>query len=987
MPIELLDEKSPSLPPPQDRGIGLASQLEEKKTPAVPRQTVHFELTAPEWNPGKLSRSFFSASKLIEEACQKADRWVTITEDLLEELVLSLPEHWPESDSKNVSSKFLGRFFGISQHHPISQYLECFAGIPTIPNTFPILTETPIQKESIKETASQTPNRVPEKEQPSKKESPTEGEQVTASVRMRAIGTFWLQYQHALQLHGTLSEAGDLYFVFLKATQRLFNLPPGLEIVDIRQDLINDIHQLSDNLRSAHRGHLMYIYKGFERELWIACQASKNHKLPKASRLASKLIKVDRENQESLEQLSKALEYVLEDFYIRLQFFQIRQDALNILDEEMKTMHRQYNLMHRQLANSIEVIQKGIPQDQQIWVDLDPFKFAFQMESVESSFHEGISKLKNVYRNIFRDSGANRMVNLTMKRCDTLAQSLPEHANIIHLEKLWSWSHKKIEIDEAVPLRYTIEQFFRTRLLEKLNTQHARWIEFLRNWTEQIDKQEQFFLFSFYALRQEWTDPISGWQNADRAVVYQELKESAHPTVLQFQTILEELEAEFTRFDQGVRQILTETVDDLEDVIFDPGLRQKLLKLASEGSGVVAAVLGMVLHMGQTNLVQQWPLVQKSLLLVEKAQTRWLRFKGSLRSKSPPPEFPLPAYYSRVFMVDPLEISSLFVGRKRESAELLRICTEHRDNERVAIAIVGMPGSGKRSLINYFVRNVLDAETVQIHLALLDNNISGIINSRPFSLEEIVHKIELEQIKVVVVDGLEACFVETMGGARPMLEFFEYLQKTPREIIWILAVNEIAWKTIELMPKTGGAFTHVFHLKPVRKKKLKEMLYKRHEVVGLPLQFKIPADHRDFKWLNKLHSPTCKRMLERHFFSELERHSMGLPAIAMKLWIDHCSILEDNTILLNPFIEKTQLPHLEEEEHLLLRIILAQGTVRPQHLQQAVVSSKSLRVALDNLKRAELIFIRRQNNETVFSVNPESYLTIYQLLKKSTLLP
>lgn len=78
---------------------------------------------------------------------------------------------------------------------------------------------------------------------------------------------------------------------------------------------------------------------------------------------------------------------------------------------------------------------------------------------------------------------------------------------------------------------------------------------------------------------------------------------------------------------------------------------------------------------------------------------------------------------------------------------------------------------------------------------------------------------------------------------------------------------------------------------------------------------------------------------------------------------------------------------LSDDELLVLRIILTQGRVGPQHLEPAVVSSKSLRVCLDNLKLLGLIDIRHHEEGTVFSVNSEAYLAIYSVLRKALLLP
>ena len=47
-------------------------------------------------------------------------------------------------------------------------------------------------------------------------------------------------------------------------------------------------------------------------------------------------------------------------------------------------------------------------------------------------------------------------------------------------------SGKKIEIDEGVPLRYTVEQFFYTQLEDRLNRKHQKWTNHLQKWNQQL---------------------------------------------------------------------------------------------------------------------------------------------------------------------------------------------------------------------------------------------------------------------------------------------------------------------------------------------------------------------------------------------------------------------------------------------------------------------------------------------------------------------
>ena len=234
----------------------------------------------------------------------------------------------------------------------------------------------------------------------------------------------------------------------------------------------------------------------------------------------------EKQNTTRLQQYSRALEFTLEDFHIRLQFFQIQTEALRLFHAEMHFVRRQFSRLEKQLLKSMAEISAVIPNDVQEWKELNEYMFSFRMEKTEVTFYDTINQIRKIFSQILKNSRTNNLVDLLLGRYSRIAQTLPEHANIVHLDKLWSWTGKKIEIDEGVPLRYTTEQFFYTQLQEPLHQKHHHWLRSLSKWSQQIEQQDQFFHFSFYSLRQQSTDSLSGWKKADRDFVYSVLKES-----------------------------------------------------------------------------------------------------------------------------------------------------------------------------------------------------------------------------------------------------------------------------------------------------------------------------------------------------------------------------------------------------------------------------------------------------------------------------
>ncbi|MBF0349731.1 MAG: hypothetical protein HQM11_01795 [SAR324 cluster bacterium] len=971
------------------------------------------EFVMADWNMDRMYRSFETVFKTILEASQQADQWIDHTKKELLRIIEELPDVWPQQDSHNITSRLLGHFYAITQQNPVAQYLECFAPIQQLPGSFPVLFDLKSPEEIIRRHFDQAPRfahlwmfwkgGMPEQYLKNRLGTGSWWQkriwqwyrhnqellrknirQLRKNVRFRAIGIYWLRYENALQMQGTLRDAGDFYFIFLKSFQRLFSVQPGEDLTYIREEMTGDVQELADHLKSVHRGHLLYIYSGFEQELQKAVLPWTSSRSIRTVKLLRGLDKLLNENQESLEQYSRALEYALEDFYIRLQFVQIQRDAYKLIEDDLVLVQRQYERLIKQLDDSSLKVQKCIPDRETEWEKMNKHMFSYSMNKVQTTCYASVERLRNVFSQIDANTRTNNLVDLVLGKYAKISQKLPEHANIVHLDKLWSWTNKKIEIDEGFPLRYTVENYLYTNLYDSLNQFHQRWLGYIKAWSNQADQQEQFIQFSFYSLRHEHSDPVTDWQESNRNKLYKELTDVITPTLEHFQNIHQELEKEFPLFQKNTLRCVQESLINLENVIFDPGLREKLTRIANEGEGFLANALRTLIKLKQVNFLLKLPRIRQFSSVLEQAKTHLDEIFFYFRKKEKPLESAAPVYYSRVFMIEPLEVPSLFIERE-ELHQLMRIWHGQNKAERTVTAVVGQPGFGRRSMIQYFLYEKTNRSHIRVQLTLTDEGIMAMMNNQSFSLDKMLHKVQIDRFEIVVLEGIESCYIESAGGAEHLKRFFSWLQQVTGKIFWLVSINELTWKTISLLEQISGAFTHVIRLTPMDQKNIHDMLQRRHNVVGLQLKYK-PPETIPYYWFNRLRPVDCQKWLMWRFINELEHRSGGNPALAIQLWMQQIRMVDSGTMLLLPFQKQLVLPELEEDELLILRIILTQGPVGAYHLRPAVVSSKYLRICLDKLKMMGLIIIRKYNHVTVFSANPNAYQMIYQLLHEAMLL-
>ena len=905
-------------------------------------------LERPDWNMNKLTRPFLRSYRAIEDASWAADQWARETSQALKKIVSELPQEWTAQGNDHIMGNIFGKFFTISQQYSVSMYMEIFAPLTDIAKTF--------ASHVVIETQHSCYRKIP----------------------LREIALYWFNFEHHYQMRGTLREAGDMYFVFLRTLQRFFYFRPKDKTTEICQELLNDVDQLCENLIKSHRAHLSYLYYGLQDELYRCAYSLSYHQRHYQIRWKlKKLPKLQHNEKVKLERYEEAIEKMLEGFHLYLRCIQMQLNLKNTAFFEINTFETQkqkiQNVLKKTLSTTSNFLQKIKDNEDQHWTYQECSQ---KIIKIENFFYREITDMTRVFRLVKENPRTNNFPKLISGKYDFIAQSLPEHADIIHFQRLWSWSKSKIEVDVATPLRFPAEQFFLQRV-EKIVPIHQQWLDAIAKWLKKLEQQEQFFKLSVHVTLQEWEHDSSDQRLLSPEEFYQILHHSSIPFENQVRQILAESDTEFYKFQSQVQTIINDLIIDFRNLIFDPEMRSEFLRPTLQGKNIQEFFKKFIVQLQYTKLFKQYRSLRWIWKINKSIWLKWRKIKISWHTYDIAKTHAIPDYYSHVFVPEILEVSSLFIGRTQELAQLKNWASAAKSKQRQMIALFGVPGVGIRSLVEHFTKKY-HYHLVKVRLTFQDEHLQLLKDENELQIDDFLKRLDTDQMQVVSLQIMDHSLIENIQSIHALHQLLQQLHQTPTSHLYLFHIHEFVWKSLACIPKIKQMFKEVKQIGSMDQATLKQLIYQRHSVVGYSLDFIFPKK-RSYYLFHKIAPNLCQRFVENIFFNELKRRSQGNPAIAMQLWIHQCRA-SNKRILLMPFKQQKSC-QLGQDELLILRMILTQGAVSLQSLKKNRLI-QNLQICIHYLNEHSLIRIK----DSILTINPQSYQVIYQSLKQSALL-
>jgi hypothetical protein len=348
----------------------------------------------------------------------------------------------------------------------------------------------------------------------------------------------------------------------------------------------------------------------------------------------------------------------------------------------------------------------------------------------------------------------------------------------------------------------------------------------------------------------------------------------------------------------------------------------------------------------------------------------------------------LPGVYRSLFRLSALEDPRLLIGRENEMRGIEQAFQDWRAGRFAACLLIGARGSGKTSLLNCAVSEVLhDCEIVR-----------GQFSRRIRSAQEIDDFLHLllgcqpgddllaafsQRPRVVIIEEAERTFLRTVGGFEGTRALTAWIQRTASSTLWLIAANERGCQLMDVATGFSQVFSHRINAMSVTRANLEQAILARHRLSGLRLRFAMPpAGHPHVSRLrNSLGWEDAPQSL---FFDSLHQQSGGIFRSAFQLWLSSVERYEGEYVDIRHPLSPIFSPlrqHLLQPDHFSLLAIQQHGSLTPPELSEVLRDSPAESAArLERLQAMGLI--ESDPTDPGLRIRPDALVFVNDLLRR-----
>ena len=385
---------------------------------------------------------------------------------------------------------------------------------------------------------------------------------------------------------------------------------------------------------------------------------------------------------------------------------------------------------------------------------------------------------------------------------------------------------------------------------------------------------------------------------------------------------------------------------------------------------------------------------RKQFGLTKSAESIASEISDFLSSANSPSE-KLPYIYRRLFQVSPLENDRLYISREFEESQLKKAYTNWLNGGFAPVIISGEKGGGITSFLNIVLKELEDEITIkrlsikpsvcnqQDLLKILSDLF---VTGKFLGIEEIIDYLNNEENRqIVVIENLQHLYLRSVKGFHCLKALTDIISKTSKNIFWItsstLYANEFLNKTIRL----NDIFGYHISLKPLQSNQITEIIKKRNAISGYNLEYVYDEEVARKKDFEKLTYEEKQNLLEKEFFSSLNKFAQSNISLALLFWLRSIKEIQERKVCINSDLEisNTLLNSLSSEKVFLLQSLVLHDGLKVSELAKTINHSLAETNQLTQILYDDGILVK---NDGVFLINPLLYRQSITLLKSKNLL-
>ncbi len=457
----------------------------------------------------------------------------------------------------------------------------------------------------------------------------------------------------------------------------------------------------------------------------------------------------------------------------------------------------------------------------------------------------------------------------------------------------------------------------------------------------------------------------------------------------------------------------------------DKEILQAVVTFYSEGRLLLSQdKIDILTYLAQQNIEHVLPIVKEKLLktsksilsnntnYIKQAIQSWLISIGWMREPTVgessviirpflPKEFSidlqnlsLPALYRHLFRFEPVEDPRFLVGREKDIQALAEAKEMWDKDKPVSILIVGERGSGKTSLINCAVKQILSHSNIEI----IQDEFSGrIVNEQ--QLHEFLAKLIkiddpsllieslAQKQRIIILEETERIYLRQVGHYGALRTMQRLITMTTKTTLWILCINKTAFDLLNLTIQLGETFSHRINVGVASKEVMKNALLLRHNLSGLRLQIATAPDNSN--WLEKLNHKYLNPINPTEvFFDTLTEESGGVFRAAFKIWLGHIESIQAGLLTMKAIIKPDRnalIEDLDLHDLFTLVAILQHGSLTYEE-HSAIFQTNIARSKLQIHELIDRQIVELEPQRTGYRVSADAMPVVKELLYRRNLI-
>ena len=318
-------------------------------------------------------------------------------------------------------------------------------------------------------------------------------------------------------------------------------------------------------------------------------------------------------------------------------------------------------------------------------------------------------------------------------------------------------------------------------------------------------------------------------------------------------------------------------------------------------------------------LNKNWHLLREFLGLTSKADSGGIIEVdiSQFLSESRRTNAALPFVYRRLFSLDNVEEERVYVEPTKAFQQFKKAYTSWEAGNKVNIAVIGEPGSGKTFFMNQSTKKIgsrlirmrsLTLESTLIDSETLLKTISKKLGIRgvqtPQNFIDAVRKNKNRTI--VSIENIHQLFLRTPSGFNAIETLLLLINETRDQIFWIVSCSRFAWEYNNNVMRIREYFSYVAEIDKVGKDQVEEMILSRHKLSGFNLEFEAPPSIKKQRTYKKMLADPEKlqKYIRKKYFEDLTEFAEGNATIAILFWLISIVNIDESRVLVSSKLDR-----------------------------------------------------------------------------------